>query len=98
MSTLVIVFVLPAAKQLLCRVKRGDEMGVQKLITQAFVEAFDEGVLRRFPWLGVLGVGFVLRGPRLKMLGTKLTAVVAIDCLRASYHSNCGIKKSVDFN
>jgi len=33
MPSLVIVFVFPAAKQLLCRVKRGKEMGVQELVS-----------------------------------------------------------------
>ncbi len=95
---LVVVFVLSALKQLLGRVKRGKEMGVQKLLAQPSVEAFNEGILEGIlswlPGLNVLDVDSVLRSPGLKGLGAKYWPVVAVDCLRASLHSNCRIKKA----
>jgi len=94
MPSLVVVFVLPAPKQLFGRVKRWKEVGVQKLIAQPSVEAFNEGILSWFPGLNVLDVDSVLRSPGLKVLGAKLWPVVAVDGLWASLHSNCSIKKA----
>ncbi len=82
MPSPVVVFVFPASKQLRSCVKRWEEMGVQKLISEPPIEAFDEGILRWLSGLNVLNVDSVLRSPSLKMFGAKLWAVVAIDCLR----------------
>ena len=68
-------------------------MGVQELIAQPSVEAFNEGILCWFPRFYVLDVDSVLRSPGLKVLGAKLWPFVAVDGLRASWHSNCRIQK-----
>tara|TARA_R110000868_G_scaffold392699_1_gene663477 strand:+ start:523 stop:756 length:234 start_codon:yes stop_codon:yes gene_type:complete len=72
-------------------------MGVQKLLAQPSVEAFNEGILEGIlswlPGLNLLDVEPVLRSPGLKGLGAKLWPFVAVDGLRASWHSNCRIQK-----
>src|SRR5665213_3417984 len=62
--------------------ERLEDMLVEALVAEAAVEAFDEGVLRRLPWLDVVQAYSMRSSPRKHRKARHLRAVVHDDRLR----------------
>src|SRR5208283_1276778 len=72
--------------------QRGEQHLIQKLIPQAAVEAFDEGVLHRLAWRDVVPCDMALIGPCQDGVACEFAAIVADNHLRLAALDNEAIQ------
>lgn len=76
--------------------EREEVVLVQALIPEPAVEAFDVGVLDRFPWLDEVQLDAVIRRPRIERDAPKLAAVVERQSRRPATRTDRRLKCSDD--